>query len=504
MSSIVVGRSDGTLTLNGLALVGDVTGNVTGDVSGSAATVTGGTQAAITTLDNLTGYQVSDADLTAIAALAHTDGNFIVGDGAAWVAESGATARTSLGLGTTDSATFNALSVNASDIRIQENDPYYRTLRFNSAITANRSLIFTLGNATRTITMTGDPTLSDWFDQSVKTTAPVTFDSVTLGADKKLSWPGGSYLETTNSGDKMHVYAPDITLEASGQGITLDADEYIKFKSGNNTTDYIAMLTQASLPEILSIGTCDLKLSNDLGDSVLVSDLDDHLASTSNPHTVTADQLTLGTDDSPEFTGLTLTGNAEIDGTVGIGVAPASGYGLNIVETITDNHLGARVALAFSPAAADKGATAFGYAVNISGASDNVAFLTGVNGQVNHPNNALYTGTCASLAAVKARIMWGGNMSVTDPTLTDGYLFQGLSFTNGAGPLTNNNIVNAYGLYLPDISVGNILNYAIYSVSGDVYFGGDSLVMPNIPTADPEVVGALWSNSGIVTVSAGA
>jgi len=34
--------------------------------------------------------------------------------------------------------------------------------------------------------------------------------------------------------------------------------------------------------------------------------------------------------------------------------------------------------------------------------------------------------------------------------------------------------------------------------------GGDSLVMPNIPTADPEVVGALWSNSGIVTVSAGA
>jgi len=106
MSSIVVGRSDGTLTLNGLALVGDVTGNVTGDVSGSAATVTGGTQAAITTLANLTGYQVSDADLTAIAALAHTDGNFIIGDGDAWVAESGDTARISLGLGTTNSPTF--------------------------------------------------------------------------------------------------------------------------------------------------------------------------------------------------------------------------------------------------------------------------------------------------------------------------------------------------------------------------------------------------------------
>lgn len=43
--------------------------------------------------------QAYDADLAAIAALAKTDGNFIVGNGSAWIAESGATARTSLGLG---------------------------------------------------------------------------------------------------------------------------------------------------------------------------------------------------------------------------------------------------------------------------------------------------------------------------------------------------------------------------------------------------------------------
>jgi len=41
--------------------------------------------------------QASDADLTAIAALAKSDGNIIVGNGSTWVAESGATARTSLG-----------------------------------------------------------------------------------------------------------------------------------------------------------------------------------------------------------------------------------------------------------------------------------------------------------------------------------------------------------------------------------------------------------------------
>jgi hypothetical protein len=43
--------------------------------------------------------QAWDADLDAIAGLAKTDGNFIVGDGSSWVAESGSTVRTSLGLG---------------------------------------------------------------------------------------------------------------------------------------------------------------------------------------------------------------------------------------------------------------------------------------------------------------------------------------------------------------------------------------------------------------------
>jgi hypothetical protein len=40
-----------------------------------------------------------DAQLDDIAALTYTDGNFIVGDGSNWVAESGSTARASLGLG---------------------------------------------------------------------------------------------------------------------------------------------------------------------------------------------------------------------------------------------------------------------------------------------------------------------------------------------------------------------------------------------------------------------
>jgi len=53
---------------------------------------------AVEFVDGSTLYQAADADLTAIAGLAKTNGNFIVGNGTTWVAESGNTVRSSLGL----------------------------------------------------------------------------------------------------------------------------------------------------------------------------------------------------------------------------------------------------------------------------------------------------------------------------------------------------------------------------------------------------------------------
>ena len=58
-----------------------------------------------------TDVQAWDDDLDDIAALTPTDGNVIVGDGTNWVAESGATARTSLGLGTGDAVAFDSLTL---------------------------------------------------------------------------------------------------------------------------------------------------------------------------------------------------------------------------------------------------------------------------------------------------------------------------------------------------------------------------------------------------------
>ncbi len=64
--------------------------------------------------------QAYDADLSTLANITHSDGVFIVSDGSQWVSESGATARTSLGLGTGDSPTFTGLTTSGS-VTIQGN-----------------------------------------------------------------------------------------------------------------------------------------------------------------------------------------------------------------------------------------------------------------------------------------------------------------------------------------------------------------------------------------------
>lgn len=68
----------------------------------------GGSSANVVDLTNTFDFQPLAATLTAIAGLSTTDGNFIVGDGSTWVAESGNTAIASLGV-TATAAELNVL-----------------------------------------------------------------------------------------------------------------------------------------------------------------------------------------------------------------------------------------------------------------------------------------------------------------------------------------------------------------------------------------------------------
>ncbi len=63
--------------------------------------------------------------ISPIAGLSSADSNFIVGSATGWVTESGATVRTSLGLGTGDSPQFTALNIGTTfDIYESSGDPY--------------------------------------------------------------------------------------------------------------------------------------------------------------------------------------------------------------------------------------------------------------------------------------------------------------------------------------------------------------------------------------------
>lgn len=114
-------QGNGTSAVTGGATINNDNWSGTDLAVGNGGTGSSTASAARTALGVEIGSDVQafDADLSAIAALAKTDGNVIVGNGTAWVAESGATARTSLGVGTGDSPQFTGVNVgHASDSTI--------------------------------------------------------------------------------------------------------------------------------------------------------------------------------------------------------------------------------------------------------------------------------------------------------------------------------------------------------------------------------------------------
>ena len=98
-----------------LALASQVSGTLPIANGGTGGTSASGARTALG-LAIGTDVQAYDADLDAIAALSKTDGGIIVGNGSAFVLESGATARTSLGLGTGDTPTFNGAAMGSAAI----------------------------------------------------------------------------------------------------------------------------------------------------------------------------------------------------------------------------------------------------------------------------------------------------------------------------------------------------------------------------------------------------
>ena len=165
VTSIDVSGGTTGLTTTG----GPVTTSGTITLAGTLAVANGGT-GATTEADartNLglaigTNVQAYDADLTTIAGLSSADGNFIVGSATGWVAESGATARTSLGLGTAATSNTGDFATAAqgllADTAVQPADPI-SVLTNDVGYTTNTGTVTSVdvSGGTTGLTATGGP-----------------------------------------------------------------------------------------------------------------------------------------------------------------------------------------------------------------------------------------------------------------------------------------------------------------------------------------------------------
>ena len=89
-----------------------------------------------------------------------------------------------------------------------------------SDLAANRNLTWVTGDADRQATLQGDPTLDDWFNQSVKTSASPTFAE--LSVDGLLTADSVRAVGDTGGGGLSTVTMTNVTISpGSGGNATL-------------------------------------------------------------------------------------------------------------------------------------------------------------------------------------------------------------------------------------------------------------------------------------------
>lgn len=174
-------------------------------------------------------------------------------------------ARTNLGLGTIATQNANALAAQFTNTGLgvfDTDNSHYMRIICASDLTGIRNLNFIPGDSSRNITLSGNPTLADWFDQSVKVAATPTFAGLRLpnlgivgpsGATGDYSlagWNGASFdnLLTVTSAATPLLSLPKGQLKfPSTQNPSTDPNTIDDYKESDSFTPSITFAVAGNL-----------------------------------------------------------------------------------------------------------------------------------------------------------------------------------------------------------------------------------------------------------------
>ena len=180
--------------------------------------------------------QAHNSKLDDIAGLAVTNGNFIVGDGANFVAETGSTARTSLGLGTIATQAANNVSISGGSITglgSPSNASDAATKNYVDGLVAGlKTRIIVRAATTANIDLTQDLQNGD------------TLDSITLATNDKILVKN----QTNQTQNGIYVVVASGTASRDTDFDTVDelAGQMIIVKEGSNNADTFHLCTTDS------------------------------------------------------------------------------------------------------------------------------------------------------------------------------------------------------------------------------------------------------------------
>lgn len=226
---VMLGQGTSPVVVTAVGATGTVLKGVTGadpafgavvlttDVSGTLPVANGGT--GITSLGAGVATWLGTPSSANLAA-AVTDET---GSGALVFANTPSLATPAISGGTASSLT--GLSIRSSGAAFD------LTFATAEVLTAGRTLSWSLGDAARTITLSGNPTLNDWFDQSVKVAASPSFVTVT----------GSTSLIAASAANGVTITAAAVTRNNAAGSLTIAA--------GSNAGNTIAFTT-ASTPRL--------------------------------------------------------------------------------------------------------------------------------------------------------------------------------------------------------------------------------------------------------------